>query len=554
MNGRLLEQADELLELAADHFRGDAAAVERIREQQDRLREPLRVAIAGMVKAGKSTLLNAVIGEEIAPTDAGECTKVIVWYRHGTAPSITVHLRSGEARSVPVRRVDGRLVIDLEPSTPEDVDRVVVEWPSKRLEDVTLIDTPGIGSLSTDISARSAAFLTPEANPSEADAIIYLTRHMHSADVGFLSAFHDTAVARSRTVNAIAVLSRADEIGAGRIDALLSARSIAERYRSDGSLRSLALDVVPIAGLLAQSARTLREREYDALRRLARLGRSARERMLVSVDRFVREDAPIDVTAEERRNLLERFGMFGIRMAAVSIRAGHHDSTGLADELYRRSGMDDLIHLVGGQFRSRADALKASSALAALRALLAERRPTAAPLIERSIERLESNAHELRELALLSAARTSGLGLSPADSAEAERLIGAAGTGLADRLGLPDDAAPEDLHRAATAALQRWRALAGSPLLDRASAEACDVVTRSCEALVIAAGPVSVERRRLHLAPSAEPSVGAGEEAGDPGGDREAEPAEEQHLDEEAELRDGEEGAPDERRTGVHQE
>jgi hypothetical protein len=419
---------------------------------------------------------------------------------------------------------------------------------------VTLIDTPGIASLSSDISARSAAFLTPESNPSEADAIIYLTRHMHSADVGFLSAFHDTAVARSRTVNAIAVLSRADEIGAGRIDALLSARSIAERYRTDGSLRSLALDVVPIAGLLAQSARTLREHEFDALRRLARLGRGARERMLVSVDRFVRDDSPIDVTSEERRNLLERFGMFGIRMAAVSIRAGNHDSTALADELYRRSGMDDLIHLVGGQFRSRADVLKASSALAALRVLLAERPPAAASLIERSIERLESNAHELRELALLSAARTTGLGLPPAESEEAERLVGAAGTGIDDRLGLPHDASPEERHRAAVTALQHWRALAGSPLLDRAAAEACDVVTRSCEALVIAAGPASVERRRLHLAASPEPSVGGGEEARDPGGQRQDQADEEQGRDDQAELGDREEGAADDRRTGMQQQ
>ena len=107
MSSRLLDQADDLLELAAEHCAGDAVALARIREQRARLHEPLRVAIAGMVKAGKSTLLNAVIGEEIAPTDAGECTKVIVWYRHGAAPSITVHLRDGGTRSLPVRRVDG---------------------------------------------------------------------------------------------------------------------------------------------------------------------------------------------------------------------------------------------------------------------------------------------------------------------------------------------------------------------------------------------------------------------------------------------------------------
>jgi hypothetical protein len=554
VSASLLEQTQELLETAEDHLRGDAAAAHRIRDLRERLGEPLRVAIAGMVKAGKSTLLNAIIGEEIAPTDAGECTKVLVWYRHGATPRITVHLRAGGSRSLPVRRDDGRLVIDFAPTTPDEVERIVVEWPAKRLEDVTLIDTPGIASLSPDISARSAAFLTPESSPSAADAIIYLTRHMHAADLSFLAAFHDTAVARSRTVNAIAVLSRADEIGAGRIDAMLSARSIAERYRTDGSLRSLALDVVPIAGLLAQSARTLREHEFDALRRLARLGRDAREHLLVSVDRFVRPDAPIDVTPEERRHLLARFGLFGIRMATVSIRTGCHDSPMLADELYRRSGLDDLINLVGGQFRSRADALKAGSALAALHALLLDRPSAAASMLSTAIERLESNAHELRELALLATARTTGLMLPVADAEAAERLIGGRGTDPAARLGLPADAAPDALSRSAEEALRRWRALSGSPLVDRSAAEACAVVTRTCEALVVAASPGSVGRHRLRLAPGPEPTMGGWEQRQDPADEREREPGDQQHLDDRTEVRDREERGARNGGTRVHQE
>jgi len=501
-----------LLDAAAEEYRGDQDALALLAEHSQRLDEPLRVALAGMVKAGKSTLLNAIIGEEIAPTDAGECTKVIIWYVHGATPRITMHLRSGDTRSLPVRRVEGQLVIDLEPTPSDEVERIVVEWPSKRLEDVTLIDTPGIASLSTDISARATAFLTPGESPSEADAIIYLMRHLHSADLGFLSAFHDTAAGQSNTVNAMAVLSRADEIGAGRIDALLSARTIAERYRTDGALRSLALDVVPIAGLVAQSARTLREHEFEALRELAKLGRDARERLLLSVDRFVRDDANTDVPAAARRSLLDRFGMFGIRMSAVAIRAGCDDSTDLADELYRHSGMEDLLRLVSDQFRSRADALKSRTAIAALATLLRERPNQDSSALAGAIERIESNAHELRELALLSAARTTGLGLPPMETAEAERLIGGSGTSPGRRLDLPDDAGADDVRRAAMAALQKWRSMRGSPLLDRATAEACEVVTRTCEALVIGADSGSVERHQLRLVLHPEPSVGPREE------------------------------------------
>ena len=67
-----------------------APAVDAI---ERRLDEPLRVAIAGRVKAGKSTLLNALVGERLAATDAGECTRIVTWYRHGLGYTVTADLR-----------------------------------------------------------------------------------------------------------------------------------------------------------------------------------------------------------------------------------------------------------------------------------------------------------------------------------------------------------------------------------------------------------------------------------------------------------------------------
>jgi hypothetical protein len=144
------------------------------------------VALAGSLKAGKSTLLNSLVGQDIAPTDATECTKVVTWYRNGVSPSVTAWYDGDRAANVPVQRRDGRLTFDLGALTAAQVDRLDVEWPASTLAQTTIIDTPGTSSLSRDVSARTLAMLTPENSSSGADAVVYLLRTLNATDVSFL--------------------------------------------------------------------------------------------------------------------------------------------------------------------------------------------------------------------------------------------------------------------------------------------------------------------------------------------------------------------------------
>jgi hypothetical protein len=480
--------AADLVHEAMEVYGDNPAAVATLQGYERRLGEPLRIAVAGMVKAGKSTLLNAILGEEIAPTDTGECTRIVTWYRYGHTPRITLYPLEGEPRNLPVKRVEGRLVFVLGGVQADQVDRLDVEWPSPGLRGMTLIDTPGIASLSEDVSALSTSFLTPSDTPSEADAVIYLMRHMHASDIRFLDSFKDTEAGRSGTVNALAVLSRADEVGAGRIDALLSAAEIAERYRRDHSLRGLALGVVPVAGLLAQSARSMRQSDFASLELLAGMDKADRDKMLLSADRFLRAAAQEGLTTAARASLLERFGLFGIRLAVVLIRNGFNEPTPLAHELARRSGLDPLLAMLGRQFQARADTLKARTALVGVETLLRTSPREGTGHLAAALERLQANAHEFRELRLLAALRTTGVALTPELAAEAEGLIGGWGVAPHVRLGLEADAGPEQLAAEARRRLDIWKAVAESPLTDRSALDACRVVIRSCEGVVADCG------------------------------------------------------------------
>src|SRR6185369_16548625 len=144
--------------------------------------------------------------------DAGECTRIVTWYRDGHTYQVTARPRGGEPRQLRFTRDDDAIEVDLGGLTPESVDELVVTWPSQALRTATLIDTPGIGSLSEQVSRRAWDLLTAaEDEETPADAVLYLMRHLHASDLEFLRAFQDVEVSRPNPVNAIGVLSRADE-------------------------------------------------------------------------------------------------------------------------------------------------------------------------------------------------------------------------------------------------------------------------------------------------------------------------------------------------------
>lgn len=478
-----LAKLDQIISSAGQIYRDQPEVATHLDACVDRLNEPLRVAVAGAIKAGKSTLVNALVGQDIAPTDATECTRVVTWFRHGVTPTVTAHHGDDRTTNVPVRRRDGGLTFDLGDLTAHDVDRIDVDWPASRLSQATIIDTPGTTSLSEDVSARTLALLTPTSGSPGADAVIYLFRSLDDSDVDFLRQISDRVGGAAGPIGVIGVVSRADELGVGRLDAMHSARHAAKTFTRELELTGLCQTAVPVAGLIAFAAKTLRQTEFNHLRQLANIADEDLELALLSADRFVNSDGlPID--ADARATLIRRFGPFGIRIALTCLRSGAADSRTLVDDLLNRSGIGELEQVIDVHFGQRAAELKVHNALLMLKDVFAANPEPAVSPLAREVTELIANAQGFQELRLLAKLRTTRTTLSDADLGDLQRALGSHGTGAAERLNIESFAVTGVGATTAMAEIKRWRTKATHPLTDPFTASACMIAARSAETIL----------------------------------------------------------------------
>jgi len=128
----------------------------------DRLEDQsLEIAVFGRVSSGKSSLLNAILGEEILPVGVTPITAVPTRIRYGEMPQLTVWFAE---RRLPEILEIGRLAeVASEKGNPQNekrVTRIIVDLPSARLrKGTTFVDTPGLGSLATSGASETLAYL-----------------------------------------------------------------------------------------------------------------------------------------------------------------------------------------------------------------------------------------------------------------------------------------------------------------------------------------------------------------------------------------------------------
>ena len=334
------------------------------RRSVERLRAPLCVALVGRVSCGKSTLLNALLGVPVAPTDATECTKVVTVFRHGRSPRAVLHPRDGRD-PIPVP-FDRHLPAEFDRPAAE-IKSIEVRLPASRLERMTLIDTPGLASLTSENAAATQRMLDDTVDSAaHADALLFCVN-------GPLLQYEDAAIrafATSRTAQrrlscgtAVGLLTKADSVVEDVRESWKASTRLAGAMAEEHA--GLLMTVLPVVGLLAETSETgaLREPHIRALSALADAWSPDVIRTATSNQReFLYEPAPIDDSI--RRELLHLLGLYGVGELLERIQGGiRRDAASVRAVIQAASGFEAVITHVRTALRGRTDALKAASAL-----------------------------------------------------------------------------------------------------------------------------------------------------------------------------------------------
>lgn len=201
---------------------------DRLQNLKSQVDQPCVLAIAGRVKAGKSSFLNAILGKDLAKVGTTETTATINVFRKGTPPDpanpVLVIWKNGHQTYESKEFLDALQGNDKATlQKAEGIKRLEFLLPDPLFDEVTLVDTPGTDAIvGEDGEGHQKVFdeffnLRKQHNEEtkeltdNADAVIYLIGQVANATMqGFMQEFQAATSNGSSAMNAIGVMAKVD--------------------------------------------------------------------------------------------------------------------------------------------------------------------------------------------------------------------------------------------------------------------------------------------------------------------------------------------------------
>ena len=164
----------------------------------------LRVALIGEVKAGKSTLMNALVGYQVSPTDMLEATSVIWEVGYDPIDSTVIQFAEGECKNVEHEQVMSIVGTETESlEQAKKIEKIIVKSYQHKFKNLLLLDTPGLATITQQNSALTKSIAL------ETDLVVWVVNgnHLGQADIA-----EDIISIAHLGKPIIAVINKIDEI------------------------------------------------------------------------------------------------------------------------------------------------------------------------------------------------------------------------------------------------------------------------------------------------------------------------------------------------------
>lgn len=151
---RLIEYLEEIKKIIRE---GETSSLEIVDYELDKLlKNEFNLAVLGQFKRGKSTFINALLGEKIVPTAVVPLTSIVTIIKYGPKVKVTVYFLDGSQKEITVKELEEYATERGNPGNEKKVKEIIIEHSSEFLKKgISLIDTPGIGSVyqhNTDVT------------------------------------------------------------------------------------------------------------------------------------------------------------------------------------------------------------------------------------------------------------------------------------------------------------------------------------------------------------------------------------------------------------------
>lgn len=174
--------------------------------------QPLLVAVMGEFSSGKSSFVNAFVGEDVAPTGITPTTATINIVKYGRERGGRVVYRDNTSRELAHNELSASLAA-IDDEEARRVRHVELLMPISVLERVNIIDTPGLNSILLEHEAVAREFL------KRADAVIWLFTVNQAGKSTEKKALDSI---RNEGVRVLGVLNKIDQLSQGQIEEVIS--------------------------------------------------------------------------------------------------------------------------------------------------------------------------------------------------------------------------------------------------------------------------------------------------------------------------------------------